>query len=99
MRYICQIILDDNYNRIEEIEAPNKEICLRKILLNEAKTALLDHPYLYKMELDIRSQEELDELKNSETEKEKQQKEWQRILKNVPDDGPLFVPGYLREKN
>jgi hypothetical protein len=78
MRYICQIILDGNYSRIEEIEAPNKEICLRRILLNEAKTASLDHPYLYKMELDIRSQEELDELKNIETEKEKQQKEWQK---------------------
>ena len=97
IRYICQIIQDGNYQKIEEIEAPDKDICIRKILLNEAKTALLDHPYLYKIEVDIRSQEELNELKNIEITKEKSQEELRKALDRFPEDGPLFAPKYLRE--
>lgn len=61
-KYICQITLDGNFTNTIELEAQNKDICLRKILGDLSKEDIMDHPRKVIIEIDIISEEEQSEI-------------------------------------
>ena len=70
MIFHCQIIVDSNFTHCIDINAKSKDKCLQRILQQMSKTATLDHPRSFNIEIDIISEEEQKRMRSQQEEKE-----------------------------
>lgn len=58
MMFHCSIVVDSNFINCVDVDAENKDDCLKLILKRLSEESVLDHPSLFMVEIDIISDAE-----------------------------------------